>query len=260
MIKASLARRAAAAFVLIACLPLQARAGLLDDDEARKAILSLSAKVDTRLRDIDALIRDLHARVDTKGDKTIGLDMLNQHEQTMQELASLRGQIEILTHEIANARKSQKDLYADLDVRIRQLELPREAADGRVADAPPADRTSYEAVMNTFKTGDYKAAVTGLNGFLGRYPDSVHAADAHYWLGNTYFFQGDYKKAIRSHEAFVARFGDSANVPDAMLNIAASFSQLNDKKNARKMLERVISTYARSSAAGIARERLAQLK
>ena len=242
-------------FFALACAPLQATAGLLDDDEARKAIVALSAKVDTRLRDIDTQMRDLQARIDTKGDKTIGLDMLNQHEQTMRELANLRGQIELLTNEIANARKNQKDLYADLDVRMRKFESRQEAA-----EMVSAEKQSYETVMNALKAGDYKDAASGLQAFLRRFPDSDVAADARYWLGNAYFSQGDYRKAVAAHEDMMARHADSANVPEALLNIAASFAQLNDKKNARKSLQRVISAYAGSSAANVARQRLAQLK
>ena len=70
---AKVRRRVAAAVLLIACLPLHAGAGLLDDDEARKAIVALGTKVDTRLRDIDTQMRDLRARIDTKGDKTLCL-------------------------------------------------------------------------------------------------------------------------------------------------------------------------------------------
>lgn len=253
-------RSIAAALVLSACLPLQASAGLLDDDEARKAILALSAKVDSKLRDIDAHMRELHARIDTKGDKMIGLDMLNQHEQSMQELALLRGQIEVLVNDIANARKNQKDLYADLDARIRKLEPRQEAADERIAETAPAEKKSYEAVMHSFKAGDYQDAASGLHAFLRLFPDSAYAADARYWLGNAYFSQGDYKKAIAAHEDMVARYADSANVPDAMLNIAASYSQLKDKKNAAKSLQRVIKTFAGSPAANIARDRLTLLK
>ena len=35
--------------------------------------------------------RDLNSRIDTKADKTSTLSLLNQHDQTMQEIARLRG-------------------------------------------------------------------------------------------------------------------------------------------------------------------------
>ena len=62
---------------VMAWMPLQASAGLLDDNEARKAILELRAKV-------DAVARELKTQIDNKSDRTPQLDMLNQHKQTMQ--------------------------------------------------------------------------------------------------------------------------------------------------------------------------------
>jgi hypothetical protein len=62
MIKTSQSRLAAIALAFAAWLPLHASAGLLDDDEARRAILDLRAKV-------DALSRDLNTRLEAKSDK-----------------------------------------------------------------------------------------------------------------------------------------------------------------------------------------------
>ncbi|HWJ94859.1 MAG TPA: YbgF trimerization domain-containing protein, partial [Telluria sp.] len=101
----TLSKSRLACLALAAWLPLQASAGILEDDEARKAILELRAKV-------DAMARDLNARIDTKSDKTAALEQLNQQEQTMQEIARLRGQIEVLANELSNAQKHQKDYYA----------------------------------------------------------------------------------------------------------------------------------------------------
>ena len=126
MIKLSQPRLAAIALALAAWMPLHASAGLLDDDEARRAILDLRAKVDN-------LARDVNGRIDTKADKNVTVDMLNQHEQTMQEIARLRGQIEVLANQIAMAQKGQKDLYADLDSRIKKLEPRQENIDGQTA-------------------------------------------------------------------------------------------------------------------------------
>jgi len=63
MIKLPPIRLAAVAFALAAWFPLHANAGLLDDDEARRAILDLRSKVDT-------LARDVNARLDAKSDKS----------------------------------------------------------------------------------------------------------------------------------------------------------------------------------------------
>jgi tol-pal system protein YbgF len=253
MIKLSQFRLAAVAFALAAWLPLHATAGILDDDEARKAILDLRTKV-------DALARDINARVDTKADKSIGVDMLNQHEQTMQEISRLRGQLEVLANDIATSQKNQKDLYTDLDARIKKLEPRQETIDGQTADVLPSEKQSYDAAMEKFKSGDYKAAADALQDFVRRFPSSAYASNAQYWLGNAFYAQRDYKNAIAAQEAVVSNYGTSAKAPDAMLNIASSYTELKDKKNAKKALQQLVSKFPDSTAAQAAKDRLAALK
>jgi tol-pal system protein YbgF len=253
MIKPSQSRLAAIALAFAAWLPLQASAGLLDDDEARRAILDLRAK-------LEAISRDLNARIDTKSDKNATLEMLNSQEQTTQEIARLRGQLEVLANQIANSQKSQKDLYADLDARIRKLEPRQEVVDGQAAEVQPTEKKTYDAAMELFKSGDYKAAATALQDFVRRYPNSAYAANAQYWLGNSYYAQRDYKSAIAAQEAVVSNYGTSSKAPDAMLNIASNYIELKDKKNAKKVLQQLVSKFPDTAAAATAKDRLAALK
>jgi tol-pal system protein YbgF len=253
MIKLPQFRLAAVALAFAAWMPLHASAGLLDDDEARRAILDLRAKV-------EALSNELKARLDTKADKASTLDILNQHEQTMQEIARLRGQVEVLSNQIATAQKNQKDLYADLDARIKKLEPRQETIDGQTAEVMPGEKAMYDKAMDQFKSGDYKGAAGALQDFVRRYPDSAYAANAQYWLGNAYYAQRDYKSAISAQEAVVTNYGSSPKAPDAMLNIASSYTELKDKKAAKKALQQLVSKFPDSTAAQAAKDRLAALK
>jgi tol-pal system protein YbgF len=246
-------RLAAACLALAAWLPLHANAGLLDDDEARRAIIDLRAKV-------DALARDINSKIDSKSDKAAALDMLNQHEQTMKEIANLRGQIEELAHQVSNAQKQQKDLYADLDVRIRKLEPQQQTIDGRQTEVLPSEKKTYDTAFALVTSGDYKGAIDALQDFIKRFPNSAYAANAQYWLGNAYYAQRDYKNSIAAQEVVVNTYKDSPKAPDAMLNIASNYIDLKDKKNARKTLQQLMKAFPESSAAQTAKDRLAALK
>jgi len=246
-------RLAAACLALAAWLPLQAGAGILDDDEARKAILDLRAKVDT-------ITRDLTARIDAKADKTSALEMVNQNEQTMAEIAKLRGQIEVLSNEIVTAQRRQKDFYTDLDARLRKLEPRQVNIDGQEAAVAPDEQTSYEAAMATVKGGDYKAGAAQLSEFVRRYPQSGYAPNAQHWLGNVYYTMRDCKKAIAAQQVVVTNYPDSAKAPDAMLNIGTCQSELKDKKAAAKVLKELVAKYPDSAAATAARNLLPTLK
>jgi tol-pal system protein YbgF len=253
MITISKPRIAAACLALAALLPLQSQAGILDDNEARKAILDLRAKIET-------LTRDVNARIDTKADKNSALEMVNQQEQTMAEIAKLRGQLEVLSNEITTAQKRQKDFYADLDARIRKLEPRQVTIDGQEAAVAADEQTNYDAAMAAFKERDYKAAASLLGDFVRRYPQSGYAANAQYWLGNAYYAQGDCKKAIAAQQTVVATWPDSAKAPDAMLNIGTCYAELKDKKSATKALKDLIAKYPDSASAQAAKDRLPGLK
>lgn len=246
-------RLLAACLALCAWVPLQSHAGLLDDDEARKAILDLRAKV-------SALETNLKTAIDTKADKNVSVDMVNQHEQTMREIAGLRGQIEVLANEVANAQKRQQDFYTDLDTRMRKLEPRQVTIDGKEAAVDPSEQKAYDASMQLLRSGDYKAASQSLSDFVRRYPSSGYAANAQYSLGSAYFAQSDYKNAIAAQEVVAMNYKDSPKAPDALLNIATSYKLLKDKKNEKKALQSLMSQYPDSSAAQAAKDRLAALK
>jgi tol-pal system protein YbgF len=255
MIKPTPSRLAALllALVLPLGLPLQASAGILDDDEARRAILELRAKV-------DAITRDLTTRLDAKADKNATLDLLNQNEQLVSEIAKLRGQIEVLANEVSKAQNSQRTLYSDLDARIKKLEPRAEVVDGETAQVLPSEKQAYDSAMEVFKTGDYKRAAAALQDFVKRYPESAYAANAQYWLGNAYYAQRDYKNAIAAQEVVTTTYASSAKAPDAMLNIATSYAELKDKVKAKKTLQTLVSKFPDSQAAQSAKDRLAVLK
>ncbi len=234
---------------LLAALSMQAQAGIFDDDEARKAILDLRAKVEN-------ITRELQTRLETKTDKSSTLDLVAQHEQTLQEIAKLRGQLEVLANDIATLQKRQRDLYTDLDARLRKLE-PREVTiDGKAASVDLSEQKSYDAALQLFKDGDYKNAAISLQEFVRRYPESGYAANAQYWLGNAYYAQRDCKAAILAQQAVVKNYPDSPKAADAMLNIASCQTELKAVANAKKTLTELIKQYPDSAAAATAKERL----
>jgi len=244
-----------AAVVLTAAsfAPLTVHAGLFDDEEARKAIL------DARTR-IEAMQRELATRLETKADKNSLLDLASQNEQLRLEVAKLRGQIEVLTNEVANAQQRQKDFYVDLDSRLRKLEPQKVNVEGREAVVDQGEQRIYDAALGQFKAGDYRGASTSFSEFLRRYPQSGYAAAAQYWLGNTHYALRDCRSAITAHQVVLKNYPDSTRAPDSLLNISNCHVELKDKVQARRALETLISQYPDSPAAQTAKERLPGLR
>jgi len=229
---------AAAFLAALVILPMQANAGLFDDDEARKAIL------------------DIRARIDAKADKSSVLELASQNEALRQEVAKLRGQVEMLANEVANSQRRQKDFYVELDSRTRKLEPQQVVIDDKEVIVEPMEQQAYDTAVAQFKAGSYKPATVSFSEFLRRYPKSGYAASAQFLLGSSYYALRDYRNAISAQLVVVKQHANSPKAADAMLNIASSYTELKDKINAKKMLDKLVAQYPDSEAAKTAKQRL----
>jgi tol-pal system protein YbgF len=260
--------------LLLAALPLAAQAGLFTDDEAHAKIEALkkeSLALEGRIATIETTVKSQAL-----------VDLLSQIEQLKQEIAKLRGQIEVSSHDIENTQKRQKDLYVDLDARLRKLERggatapaatepPPAKADGKpepkpasagpaaapAAGNPAEEAKAYELALNQFKIGNYPGAIAGFQAFTRNHPSSPLASSAQYWVGNSYFNLRDYKSAIGAQQQLIKQFPTSPKVPDAMLNIATCMQDMGDAAGARKTLEELVARHPLSDAADKAKKRLA---
>lgn len=237
------------------CVATHSRAGLLDDDEARRAILELRQQ---RRSDVDAsaaALANLSAQIETL--KRSLLDMNAQLEQLRGDLASLRGQDELLARDVADLQRRQRDLQQGVDERVRKLEPQTVTLDGKTFQAEPDEKALFDDALGKLRQSDFAGGAAGLSGFLKRYPDSGYRESALYWLGNAQYGLRDYKAALSSFKALLAKAPQHVRAPEALLSIANCYSELKDSKLARKTLDDLIKAYPDSEAAQAARERLA---
>jgi len=271
--------------LLASLVAIPARAALFDDDEARKRIDATNQRLNQIQRTLEERMTALENQLKSQG----LVELFNQLEQIKADVSKLRGQIEVLTYEQEQQQKRQRDLYVDLDSRLRKIESgasapgspsgapspsgslppgppsvasasPAAPAAPPVAPAPlaaTAEQRDYDAALDQFRAGKYPAAVASFTSFVKTYPKSPLAPSAQNWLGNAQFAQKDYRGAINSQRQLVAAYPDSAKVPDALLTIASSQFELGDSAASRRTLEDLIKKYPQSEAAAKARQRLA---
>src|SRR5215212_7504966 len=112
----SRARAALCAAALAAALP--ARAGLFDDDEARRRIDALRQELSQQGKDNEVRIQRLEESI-----RNIGvIELVRQIDALNAEIARLRGQLEVVSNENQQVQKRQRDFYLDLDTRMKRLE------------------------------------------------------------------------------------------------------------------------------------------
>ena len=254
-----------------------ASAALFGDDVARKGVADQTRRLDDYKVQTDAMGGRLgkieEALRGTQNTQQSMLELVNQIELLKREIQSLRGQIEVVNNSIESGAKRQRDMYVDLDTRLRRIEQGPAPTGAAPVDTPPAvvgaapavassaDETRvYEAAQQQRRIGNYKGAITSFQSFLGQYPKSGLAHRAQYWIGDSYYNLRDYKNAIASQQKLIASFPDSASAPDALLNIASAQSELGENANARKTMDALVQRYPSTEAADKAKRRLATLK
>jgi tol-pal system protein YbgF len=258
-----------------------AHAALFDDAEARKKILEVEAVMQSQNQASQATLakllqsqqaleqRVLAIEAITKG-QVLG-DMLNQIEALKQEVARLKGQLEIASHNVDATQQRQKDLYTDTDARLRKLEsspVPAPAveptAPAEVATATPGKNTQefqlLELANGLSKESKFKDAFSAYDKFLKEYPNSALAADATYGLGYTQFALKNYKSAIATQQKLIDQHPDSPRVPEALFNMANSQIQLGLLPNAKKTLHDLIVKFPNSEVTPTAQKRLKVLE
>jgi tol-pal system protein YbgF len=268
----------AAAICAAAIFP--ARAGLFDDDEARRRIDTLRQELSQQGKDNEARIQRLEESI-----RNIGvIELVRQLEGLNAEIARLRGQLEVLGNENQQIQKRQRDFYLDLDSRLKRLEGGGSgaAASGTVApdagaaasagvatsvttpvakpqtkDEQAREVKAYDAASNLFRRNDFSSAVDAFRAFVKDYPASPLAPNAGYWIGISYANMRDYRNALAAQEDLLAKYPQSAKAPDALLAIAALQMEQGDAGSARNTLEDIIARFPTSEAAGKARTRLA---
>jgi tol-pal system protein YbgF len=235
-----------------------AHAALFSDDEARKAILDLRARVTQNEEQAKARQAELTAQIQQLQRSLLELN--NQLERLRGDLAAQRGQNEQLARDVADLQRRQKDIAQGVDDRMRKFEPQSVSLDGKDFLADPDEKRMYDEAIAQLRSGDFVATATSLNAFLRRYPASGYVDSARFWLGNALYGKRDYREAVATFRTFVATAPQHPRAPEAMLAMANSQLEMKDAKSARVTLNELVKNYPQSEAAQAGRERLAALK
>lgn len=215
------------------------------------------------------------------------VDMYLQLQNIQQETRELRGQIEQQSHAIDGLKQRQRDLYLDIDRRLRRLEggagAPAGPATtpsgpvGQVAPTAPATTpgretpaaapvdsaaadAAYRDAFNLLKEGRYDVAIKRFTAFLASYPGSAYADNAQYWLGEANYVTRNFQQAITEFNKVVSHYPQSQKLADALLKIGYCHYELNEMDKAQMVLSRVVKEHANTTAARLADNRLRRMQ
>ena len=223
------AQRAVAAALLAATFAaFPARAAIFDDEEARKRIDATNQRLTQVQKQLDDRIAAIESQLKSQG----LVDLFNQVEQIKADIARLRGQIEVLTHEIGEAQKRQRDLYIDLDSRMRKLESATDqatpAAPAAAPGAVPAAAAAAPAPSAAVAPPPAAAMPAGpaAGPRAGSVAADIAAEQRAYDAALEQFKKGSYGAAVQGFSAFVRTYPRSPLAPSAQYWIGnAQFAQ-----------------------------------
>jgi tol-pal system protein YbgF len=205
-------------------------------------------------------------------------------EEMNEDIRILTGRLEEIEHSLQqrqkNAEEQEKkraeeldrlvelsDQHAERIARMEQylnLEETRRQAVAVPPGAPQVKPSSedeiYRSAKQAFDQGDSEAARKGFEEFIKRYPKSKNADNAQFWIGEIYYRDKWYEKAILEYQNVIEKYPNGNKVPAALLKQGLAFSNIGDKANAKLILEELSRKYPQSNEAGVAAEKLKELK
>ncbi|ERK18308.1 TPR repeat containing exported protein [Pantoea sp. AS-PWVM4] len=216
--------------------------------------------------------------------------LLQQLQQQMSDnqsdIDSLRGQIQQNTYQLNQVIERQKQIYQQIDslssgnngAQASGGGDAAAAAGGADAGAATAAAGSSDSAATAAPTqsgdanSDYNAAValilekkqydqaiTALQAWVKRYPDSTYQPNANYWLGQLFYNKGKKDDAAYYFATVVKNYPKSPKAAEALFKVGVIMQEKNDTAKAKAVYQQVIKQFPNSESAKLAQKRLAGL-
>jgi len=229
--------------------------------------------VQIKLNDVDTRL----ARIERVVVNQSLLEMANQVAALSSDMRAIHNDIDELNHNLELSRKQTRDLYADLDQRLKNLESRGAPATGGAAASVPGsaapsapaspaaaapettDSASYQAAFQLLKDSQYDRAIAAFQKFLVSFPDSSLADNAQYWLGEAYYVNKSYSDALAAFKRVAEKYPQSRKLPDALLKVGYCDYELKQWQAANEVLTQVATTFPDTPAGHLAQQRLEKM-
>jgi len=126
-------------------------------------------------------------------------------------------------------------------------------------ELPESENELYTVSKQAFDAGDFETARKGFKNLINKFPNSAHADNAQFWIGEIYYSEKWYEKAILEYQNVIEKYPKGNKVPASLLKQGFAFLKLGDKANARLILKELVKKYSKSTEAKIATTKLKKL-
>src|SRR5262249_20334514 len=187
-------------------------------DELRKA-------QDSAMRELQRLSGENKAR-EAQSEFLVG-----EAKSTSGELGQMKAKLAETERAIVDLRGSIESLRnrADAAPSAPQASPPSSPSRATRSAAPDASPEQlFASAMSNLQADEYGQAVLEWTGLTHAYPEHPLAANAQYWIGETYYRQRDFQQALVEFRKVIDGYGSSPQVPEALLKIGLCYGALDD--------------------------------
>ena len=156
--------------------------------------------------------------------------------------------------EVAPATKSTPAIEAPVE---SAPVTPKAAATNTEVTGP--EKQDYSTAYNELRTGHTPQSIEQFKAFLSKYPNSLYANNAQYWLAEAYRVQQNNSAAFQAFVDVVEKYPNGAKVPDALLRLGMIEMEKNNSAKAREYFTRIATQFPKSQVAPIAEKKMLKL-
>ncbi len=140
------------------------------------------------------------------------------------------------------------------DLKVQSKPLPQGPAGGA-----SSEESIYNQALNDYIQGNFDLAIQGFTAYLTNYPGGTRAADAQFYLGDSYSAQNKLREAIIAFSRVINDYPGVDKVPTALFKRAAAELAMQETDNAIADYRDVIERFPESPEADRAQSELRKL-
>jgi len=184
--------------------------------------------------------------------------------QSQSDMRELKQQVTGVQEVIGQSQERLQQLRAQIEQRNRQTFPPAPPAAVDTVSAktavPPSDAPGpnelFQIGKDQLTRGGNSAARAAFTDLLKRFPDSEFAADAQFYIAESYGAEGSAGPADSAYATVVLKYASSSRAPTALYKRGVLAQSAKRITAARRLYNDLIRRYPNSDEAELARERL----
>ena len=173
-----------------------------------------------------------------------------------QTLARLNGELEVIKHDVDEARQAASDLHAEnvaLKDRVAALEAAAKAAaapplppPAPAAAAPGDPASAFAAAKAAFDAGDMPTAEAGFRDYVDRYGDGPGGPEARYYFARTLMSRQAWPDAATAEIGAIRGWPHTRWAPEAVLDLSKALLAMGKNADACQTLDELARRYPKA--------------